>query len=118
MLSYIYSWFYSTEESPVYRTEVSPVYTTEYHEFKPIMPFSESDLSNLKNVIPGPARNMPNIDKCTLEILSKAHIQDILAVKLKKTDVKPKQTYYEPRHPVLRELLLKTPKIQDAYRFV
>lgn len=114
MLSYIYSWFYTTE--------VTPVYSIKYPEFQPKVPFSETDLSkvhlHLTNVIPGPARNMPNIDKFSLQVLSKAHIQDILAVKLKKTDVKPKQNYYEPRHPVLRELLLKTPKIQDAYRFV
>jgi len=53
---------------------------------------------------------MPNLDKFTLEVLSKAQLRDILAIKLKKTDVKPKEIYYEPRHPVLRELLLKTPK--------
>lgn len=105
MLAYIYSWFYTPE---------TPVYSIKYPEFHPRVPFiSESDLSKVnlhpKNVIPGPARNMPNIDKFSLQVLSKAHIQDILAVKLKKTDVKPKQSYYEPRHPVLRELLLKTP---------
>jgi len=113
MLAYIYSWFYT---STIVHQDIvlhNPVY--KYPEFHPRKPFiSEIDLLKVnlhpKNVIPGPARNMPNLDKFTLEVLSKAQLRDILAIKLKKTDVKPKEIYYEPRHPVLRELLLKTPK--------
>jgi len=101
MLSYIYSWIYP--EPPKIK----------YPEISTRSLISETDLLkvNLKpaNVIPSPARNMPNVDKFTLQALSKAQIQDILAVKLKKTTINPKKTY-EPRHPVLQELLMKIPK--------
>lgn len=107
MLSYIYSWLYPEQPLPL-----------KTHPLKPQISLStslitESDLLkvNLKpfNVIPS-ARNMPNMDAFTLQVLSKAHLKDILAVKLKKTDVKIKESCYEPRHPVLRELLMKTSK--------
>jgi len=102
MLSYIYSWIYP-EPPKIKYPEIS---------FSRSL-ISETDLLkvNLKpaNVIPSPARNMPNVDKFTLQALSKAQIEDILAVKLKKTTINPKKTY-EPRHPVLQELLMKIPK--------
>ena len=101
MLSYIYSWLY---QEPPKRTLIS-----------------ENDLLkvNLKpiNIIPAPARNMPNLDKFTLQELSKAQLEDILAVKLKKTNINPKKTY-EPRHPVLQELLMKIPKITNSVQDV
>lgn len=103
MLAYIYSWFYS---EPV-------TYLPKYPEVSLVRPqlISEEDLLkvNLKplNVIPSPARNMPNLDKFTLQVLSKAQLEDVLAVRLKKTTVAPRKTWYEPRHPVLKELLGK-----------
>ena len=104
MLSYIYSWIYPIPEAIKY-----PVISLSSRKL-----ITENDLLkvNLKpfNVIPSPARNMPNIDRFTLEALSKAQLEDILAVKLKKTNIKTKETCYEPRHPVLRELLMKTSK--------
>ena len=100
MFTYVYSWLYP--EPPIDKD--SNVMTSK------IELITEKDLLsvNLKpyNVIPSPARNMPNIDKFTLQVLSKAQLQDVLAVKLKKTEINPKMTYYEPRHPVLRELLM------------
>ena len=103
MLSYIYSWIYPEPQKIKY-PEIS---------FSRSL-ISETDLLkvNLKpaNVIPSPARNMPNVDKFTLQALSKAQIEDILAVKLKKTTINPKKTLYEPRHPVLQELLMKSSK--------
>ena len=44
--------------------------------------------------------------KFTLQSLSKEQLANILAVKLKKTNINPKKEY-EPRHPVLKELLSK-----------
>lgn len=38
-------------------------------------------------------------------------LSQILAVKLKPTPVNDKQVSWEPRHPVLRELLLKTKRL-------
>lgn len=105
MLSYIYSWIYP--EPPEIKIKYPEI------SFSKSL-ISETDLLkvNLKpvNVIPAPARNMPNVDKFTLQALSKAQIQDILAVKLKKTAINPKKTLYEPRHPVLQELLMKSSK--------
>ena len=105
MLSYIYSWIYpEPQEIKIKYPEIS---------FSRSL-ISETDLLkvNLKpaNVIPSPARNMPNVYKFTLQALSKAQIEDILAVKLKKTTINPKKTLYEPRHPVLQELLMKSSK--------
>jgi len=105
MLSYIYSWVYPEPKPEAIKYPVTSLSSRKL--------ITENDLLkvNLKpfNVIPS-ARNMPNIDAFTLQVLSKAHLKDILAVKLKKTDVKIKESCYEPRHPVLRELLMKTSK--------
>ena len=107
MLSYIYSWLYPEQPQPLKTLPLKPQISLSTSLI------TESDLLkvNLKpfNVIPC-ARNMPNIDRFTLEALSKAQLEDILAVKLKKTNIKTKETCYEPRHPVLRELLMKTSK--------
>lgn len=106
MLAYIYSWVYPEPKPEAIKYPVISLSSRKL--------ITENDLLkvNLKpfNVIPSPARNMPNIDRFTLEALSKAQLEDILAVKLKKTNIKTKETCYEPRHPVLRELLMKTSK--------
>ena len=106
MLAYIYSWVYPEPKPEAIKYPVISLSSRKL--------ITENDLLkvNLKpfNVIPSPARNMPNIDKFTLEVLSKAQLEDILAVKLKKTNINTKEMYYEPRHPVLRELLMKTSK--------
>ena len=97
MISYIHSWLY-------------PVKILDQNNINLI---SEKDLLNVQlkplNVIPAPARNMPNLDKITLREMNKAYTDDILNIKLKKAVINPKKTYYEPRHPVLRELLTKIP---------
>lgn len=105
MLSYLYSWFYPEKDQE--SKEIKYPEITSHR----ISLISETDLLkvNLKsiNVIPSPARNMPNMDKFTLQVLSKAQLDDILAVKLKKAEINPVKTHYEPRHPVLQELLKK-----------
>ena len=107
MIEYIYSWIY---------TEDKKIDIDKRLNSNKIHLISDRDLLNVKlkpieNIIPAPARNMPNLDKFTLHMLSKAQLDDILAVKLKKADVNVKKDVYEPQHPVLRELLMKTPKI-------
>ena len=91
MWSYIYSWFYP--EPPTKQV----IY--------------EKDLLNvrLKPVqvqVPQVQPTEPIKPKFTLQSLSKEQLANILAVKLKKTNINPKQEY-EPRHPVLKELLSK-----------
>ena len=103
MFAYVYSWLYP-EPIEMNSKDLNVINSNR------IELITEKELLsvNLKpyNVIPSPARNMPNIDKFTLQVLSKAQLKDVLAVKLKKTETNPKKAYYEPRHPVLRELLM------------
>ena len=89
MLAYIYSWFYT--DTPTL----------------PRNPFvSESDLLKVRlrsNTVRIPERipeRIPDVQR-----LTKEQLDEMLAVTLKKTNVNPKQLYYEPRHPVLRELM-------------
>ena len=43
-----------------------------------------------------------------IQLMQQTKLEDILSVKLRKVDVKSKTTCYEPRHPVLRELMKAT----------
>ena len=63
------------------------------------------DLKPVNNIIPNPSRNMPLMDKSYLKNSNKAQLDIIKNVKLKPTKRNEKPTYYEPKHPVLRELL-------------
>lgn len=66
------------------------------------------NLQPVKDIIPAPSRNMPPLfDKINLQNLNKAQLECILNVKLKPTPKVEKIIYYEPRHPVLAELLKK-----------
>lgn len=105
MIEYIYSWIYPDNKKiiPIIYPEINLNFNKKHL-------ISDTDLLNVKlkptnNIIPAPARNMPNMDKFTLQMLSKAQLDAILAVKLKKTNVNVKKDFYEPQHPVLRELL-------------
>ena len=81
MFAYVYSWLYP---EPI-ETNLKDLNVINSNRIELI---TEKELLsvNLKpyNVIPSPARNMPNIDKFTLQVLSKAQLKDVLAVKLKK----------------------------------
>ena len=57
-----------------------------------------------KNIIPAPSRNMPVLDTFELNIHNKAQLDEILNIKLKPTKINIKQTYYPPRHPVIKQL--------------
>lgn len=85
---------------------------TEYSLIDKKYLISKEDLEkiNLKpsdNIIPNPSRNMPIMDMVDLRSLNKAQLNLILNVKLKPTPKLEKQTKFEPRHPVLREILQK-----------
>jgi len=67
-------------------------------------------LKPVSNIIPSPARNMPPIDKFHLGMLNQAQLKEILSIKLLPTKPMEKKKYYEPKHPVLKELLEKVPK--------
>ncbi len=68
-------------------------------------------LKATKNIIPSPARNMPPLKMCNLLALNKAQLKEILSIKLKKCELPKPKTRFEPRHPVLRELLKTTHKL-------
>jgi hypothetical protein len=82
MLSYIYSWIYPT------KTPITPV-----------TPKKETLATTIKVT--------PTI---TIQTDYKTHLSNIIGASLKKATVNTKQTEYEPRHPVLKELLSKIPK--------
>ena len=60
------------------------------------------NLRSSEDIIPNPSRNMPLLDKVSLQNLNKAQLNIILSVKLKPIPKIEKQKIYEPRHPVLK----------------
>lgn len=66
------------------------------------------NLKSTKDIIPNPSRNMPLLDKVNLQSLNKAQLDIILNVKLKPIPKIEKIKIYEPRHPVLKEILQRT----------
>ena len=116
ILNYIGYWWYTPEDqNKVEADKISNVIPKSFPKERPLSLISPSDLIKVKlnppkDIIPAPARNMPPLDKFTLNVLNQAQLQEIMSVKLKKTKYIEKVTYYEPRHPVLKELLKKIPK--------
>jgi len=64
-----------------------------------------------RDVVPSPARNMPPMDKFILTQLNKAQLDEIMKVKLRKIPERERPKYYEPKHPVLKELIKKIKKV-------
>ena len=88
MLSYIYSWIYPVPAIP------------EAPTLQPIQP--------IQRIQPVRSTQRP-----IHQLMQQTKLEDILSVKLRKVDVKSKTTCYEPRHPVLRELM-KATTVQGA----
>ena len=111
LINYIYDCWYDKQQTTV----TSGYHMTDEFDYSIVDAkylISKEDLEkiNLKpvdNIIPGPSRNMPPLDKVNLQSLNKAQLNVILNVKLKPIPQIEKQTKYLPRHPVLRELLDK-----------
>lgn len=114
LVDYIRSWWsppadIDLESSANFRNIVTSIDSDIKRSLLPPL-VSPNDLLSVKlkppdDIIPAPARNMPSIDPISLYTLNKAQLQQILSVKLKKVPKRPRKKYYEPRHPVLRELL-------------
>lgn len=116
LVNYLSSWWVSPEMNQE-ETSVIPN-TLSINEKKRLPPIPEhtillistQDLIGVKlkpvrNVIPAPARNMPPIDKFQLGMLNQAQLKEILSIKLRPVKPRDIKKYYEPRHPVLKELL-------------
>jgi len=104
VFNYINSWLYTPElnldATPVIKTsDKTTIYLVSATELLSVK------LKPVTDVIPSPARNMPNINKFQLHMLNKAQLSAILSVKLKSVKRPLKPMVYLPRHPVLRELL-------------
>jgi len=108
LVDYINSWWYtpdgSSEGSPGTNEEnteatSTPVYLVSRDELLAVK------LKPIKDVIPAPARNMPHMNKFQLHMLNQAQLRAILNVKLKHIERKVQPKVYQPRHPVLKELL-------------
>jgi len=110
IFNYISSWWLSPEDQGVIN-----IIPKSFPDERPLLLISSSDLKKVKlnppsHIIPSPARNMPPLDKFTLNILNQAQLRQILSVKLKPIKHIKKVYIYEPHHPVLKELLKKIPK--------
>ena len=126
MWSYIYSWFYPEPptkqviyEKDLLNVRLKPVQVQQVPQPQvpqvpqvqqvplPQVPLPQVPLPQVPQV---PLQQVqptePIKPKFTLQSLSKEQLANILAVKLKKTNINPKKEY-EPRHPVLKELLSK-----------
>lgn len=106
----------SNESVNVTEKNMSTTQSPSQKEVTTKMLISPSDLLNVKlkpvvNVIPGPARNMPLMNSFNLSMLNRAQLQEILKVKLRPTKIIEKKIHYEPKHPVLRELLNTVVKV-------
>ena len=115
LIKYIYSsiWYNNVEQKKdEIKIEINQRNKEKSNSLISVEDLLSVKLKMLNNTIPSPARNMPNIDKFILQQLNKAQLNDILNVKLKKTKIdRIKPLYYEPVHPVLKELLQKTKRI-------
>ena len=119
MWSYIYSWFYPEPptkqviyEKDLLNVRLKPVQVQQV----PQVPLPQVPLPQVQQVQQVP--QVPQVPlqqvqptepikpNFTLQSLNKEQLANILAVKLKKTNINPKKEY-EPRHPVLKELLSK-----------
>ena len=114
MINYIYSFWdepnKSSKNNEIYHTNENIEDEYSYIDKKLLINVEDLVKINLKppnNIIPGPSRNMPPIDKFNLRMLNKAQLDTILSVKLKPIPIREMNRYYEPKHPVLRELLQK-----------
>lgn len=111
LLNYIYTLYYPVEvQNTAYHSTEN--IDTDYSIINKKYLISKDDLEkvNLKSVndiVPGPSRNMPLLDKTNLKSLNKAPLDIIMSVKLKPIPLVEKKTFYIPRHPVLKELLEK-----------
>jgi hypothetical protein len=102
MLKYIYDFWSPEESQPKIKANIFHVTEDDNVGFSIVDKkylISKDDLEkvNLKpatDIIPGPSRNMPLMDKINLRMLNKAQLDIILNVKLKKTLPKTKPESY------------------------
>jgi hypothetical protein len=123
VIQYISEWWYNPTGSLKNNPEGSELQTDKTIPSNNYL-ITEKDLLSAKLVIPpnttepltsylpGPARNMPLLSKAQLYVLNKANLQDILSVKLKHVNTIKQDIVYEPKHPVLCELLRKIKRVQ------
>ena len=103
---YINYYFYGLETNVEKISEVKKETPKKY--LINIADLKSVNLQPVKDIIPGPSRNMPPMfDKVDLRNLNKAQLDAILNVKLKPTPPIVKKVYFEPRHPVIKELHAK-----------
>jgi hypothetical protein len=112
IFDYFSYYFYETQNEnnenneKIQNSNISTPVNTEKKFLISIDQLKSVNLQPPKNIIPAPARNMPPMfDKIDLRNLNKAQLDCILNVKLKPIPKIEKIVYYEPRHPVLSELL-------------
>jgi hypothetical protein len=121
LFSYLTSWWETSEEiKESYKIPMAPSLSTTLLNDTISSKFNKitaEEITKVKlkpiniNPIPSPARNIPpNLSKFKLTELNQAQLRQILQVKLKPVSKTIKRGY-EPRHPVLKELLQIRKKI-------
>ena len=126
LFSYLTSWWETSEEiKEFYKIPMAPSLSTTLLNDTISSKFNKitaEEITNVKlkpikitiniNPIPSPARNIPpNLSKFKLTELNQAQLRQILQVKLKPVSKTIIKRGYEPRHPVLKELLQIRKKI-------
>jgi hypothetical protein len=126
LFSYLTSWWETSEEiKESYKIPMAPSLTTTLLNDTISSKFNKitaEEITKVKlkpikitiniNPIPSPARNIPpNLSKFKLTELNQAQLRQILQVKLKPVSKTIIKRGYEPRHPVLKELLQIRKKI-------
>ena len=113
LFNYIGSWWMTPEvQTGVEADNVIPKSFPNERRLSLISPTDllKVKLNPIKDIIPSPAKNIPPIDKFTLNVLNQDQLRQILSVKLKPSKHVEKNNCYETRHPVLKELLHKIHK--------
>lgn len=116
IIDYISSWWVTPKIDSTNSLDNDMSQTPVKSEHEAVYLVSVSDLLSVKlkppkDIIPAPARNMPHITKFQLNMLNQAQLKAILSVKLKHVEQSYKPKVYTPRHPVLKELLVRRPTI-------
>ena len=126
LFSYLTSWWEKSEEiKESYKIPMTPSLSTTLLNDTISSKFNKitaEEITKVKlkpikitiniNPIPSPARNIPpNLSKFKLTELNQAQLRQILQVKLKPVSKTIIKRGYEPRHPVLKELLQIRKKI-------
>lgn len=108
---FIINYFYDVYNYLFQSNDVESHNDIDYDEIVHVKSFTIDDINKVQlKSVKDRQLNKPLYNKVSLQNLNNNQLKDILNVKLNKTQITQKSEIYEPRHPVLRELLEKIKK--------